>query len=118
MPYQRGEIIEVPFLIPHNNRFENHPMVIISNQEVYESDECYIGVMLTSSRYFDRFTFEITNDLLEKPNNKSFAQARCHLIAYILETHIISNSHQNKMHETAVDRLVDRIMVTALSEDF
>jgi len=37
MAYQRGDLLEVPFLIPHNNKTENHPAIIISNQAVYDN---------------------------------------------------------------------------------
>lgn len=115
MAFQRGDIVEIPFIIPHNNKSENHPAVIISNQDVYDSDNCYICVMLTSSTIIDQFTFEITNDMLLKPQNKVFAQARCHLITYILDKHIIPNSNKNKLKNNVVDRLVEHVLINSLS---
>jgi len=116
MAFERGDIVEVSFLIPHNNRLAPHPAVIISSDEVYEADGCYICVMLTTQNIIDRFSFEITDDMLLKPSNKPFSQARCHLVTYITQSHIIQNNHSNKMKPNAVNRLVDRIAITALSQ--
>jgi hypothetical protein len=115
MAYQRGDIIEVPFQIPHHGKIEKHPAIIISNQDVYDNDECYICVMITSSTHLDQFTFEIEDEMLVSPNNKDFAQARCHLISYILKNHIVNNSKRNRMKSQFVDKLVEYISVTALS---
>jgi len=114
MPFQRGDIIEIPFIIPHNNRAENHPAVIISNEDVYGTDECYICAMMTHSQHRDRFTFVITEDMLVRPGDGQFSQVRCHLITYVLDSHIIRNSNRGKM-KSAVDRLVAHIETSALS---
>ena len=86
MPYQRGDIVEAAFLMPHNNRMENHPVVIISNDDVYDADQCYVGVMMTTQTREDRFTFRITDEMLRNANNQKYAQGRCHLISYFLIT--------------------------------
>ncbi|MDR3694452.1 hypothetical protein [Mucilaginibacter sp.] len=44
MPYQRGDVIELPFLIPGKNKTEVHPAIIISNDMVYEN-EVFISVL-------------------------------------------------------------------------
>ena len=117
MPFQRGDIVWVPFTIPHNNKIEDHPALIISNQHVFDLDECYLSVMLTSSEHVDMFTFQITNSMLQKPESTSFSQARCHLIAYMLDSHIASNHPHNKMKQDYVDRLVQHIVTVALEDN-
>lgn len=49
MPYQRGDIIELPFLIPGKNKTEVHPAIVISNDIVHENEGIYICVMVTHS---------------------------------------------------------------------
>lgn len=116
MAYQRGDIVEVPFQIPHHGRIEKHPAVIISNQAVFDNDECYICAMMTSSKVVDEFTFEIEDEMLTSPNSKEFAQVRCHLIAYVLKGHIVNNSKRNKLKRAYVDQLVEYITVASLLE--
>lgn len=114
MPFERGDIIEIPFNIPPNNRIENHPAVIISNDAVFDTDECYICAMMTHSTHIDRFSFVIDPNMLSKEGDGQFSQVRCHLITYVLESHIIRNSNRNRMRSNAVDRLVQRILATSL----
>src|SRR5882757_8637019 len=119
MPYQRGDIIEVPFLIPHNNRTENHPAVIISNQAVHDNEQIYICVMITHSTINDGFSFSLSSEMFINPNNAPDGKAKSHLIAYVPERHIIRNSSSNKyrMKPLFVDKLVQFITITTLMED-
>jgi hypothetical protein len=113
MPYRRGDIVEVPFIIPDTNRSENHPAIIISNDNVYLGDQIYICAMITHSKHRDMFSFLLENDMLNKPLDDNISQVRCHLITYVLGGHIIPNSHRNKMKPNAVDRLV--VMINTVS---
>ena len=116
MGFQRGDIVEVYFDLPYHNKTETHPAIIISNEEVYHTDEIYICVMMTSSKKKDLFTFEVTQDMLQSKNNKRFSQARCHLVTYVMEKHIVGNYPKNKMKPSAVNRLIARINETALQD--
>ena len=62
----------------------NHPAVVISNDELFMDDDCYLVIMLTSQVYGDRYTCEITNEMLTQSNNKPYSEVRCHLVTYIL----------------------------------
>jgi mRNA-degrading endonuclease toxin of MazEF toxin-antitoxin module len=115
MAFQRGDIIEVPFQVPHSGRIEKHPAVIISNEEVYEQDECYICVMMTTSKRIDLFTFMIEDEMLVSPNNKDFAQARCHLVTNVMKSLVVNNSKRNRMKSDFVNKLVVQIQAVALS---
>ena len=116
MPYQRGDIVEVPFIIPDTNRSENHPAVIISNDNVSAGDGIYICAMITHSVHRDMFSFILENDMLNRPLDDAISQVRCHLITYILESHVIPNPHRNRMRANAVDRLVTRINAVSLED--
>ena len=113
MPFSRGDIIEVNLSMPPEGKVMNHPAVIISNDEVYQDDECYIVVMLTSSAQNDKYSFVIDDYMLKQPNNKDHSEARCHLITYILASHIVGRP-KNKMKEQYVDDLVNHINNCAL----
>ena len=117
MAYQRGDIVEVPFQIPHHGKVEKHPAVILSNQEVFDEDGCYICAMETTSTVQDRFSFIVKEEMLVSPNNKEFAQVRCHLVTYVMKSHIVNNSKRNRMKGDYVDKLVEYISYAALSTD-
>ncbi len=115
MAYQRGDIIEIVFELPYNDNSKPHPVVIISNDDVYEQDGLYIVVMLTHMNNIDKYSFEITSDMLVKKGDGKFAQARCHLITNVKDEDIISNhSGRNSLKLKAVDRLVTHIETVAL----
>jgi len=114
MPYQRGDIIEVNLGMPPGGKVMNHPAVIISNDDVFEDDDCYLVVMLTSQQYGDRYTFELTNDMLSQTNNMPYSEARCHLVTYILPTHIASARSRNKVKRQYVDALVEHMVNCAM----
>lgn len=109
MSFQKGDIIDVFFDLPYSKETKTHPAIIISNEDVYDKDELYVCVMMTSSTETDLFTFAITDDMLVQKNNKDFSQARCHLISYVMEKHIVGRTAKNSMKENALNRLLIRI---------
>jgi mRNA interferase MazF len=117
MKYQRGEVVEIPFIIPEKNKTQNHPAIIISNDEVYDNEGIYICVMVTHSDINDYFAFELDADMFLSPQNMPDGKAKAHLIAYIKENHIVKNSYSKKctMKKVYVDKLVDFITLKALS---
>lgn len=83
--YEQGDIVLVNFPLPDG--FKLHPAVIVSTDEVYETEECYIGIMITSSKIRDNFSFELSNEMLAKPLDQQ-SQVRCQLIALFNENEI------------------------------
>lgn len=116
MPYSRGDIIELPFLIPGKNKLENHPGIIISNQTVYDIEGIYICVMVTHSDLNEEFGFKLSDDMFVNPKKALEGYAKGHLIAYVLKNHLIRNAHRGKMKSTYVDELVDFITDNILLE--
>lgn len=109
MSFKKGDIIDVFFDLPYSKETKTHPAIIISNEDVYDKDELYVCVMMTSSTETDLFTFSITDDMLVQKNNKDFSQARCHLISYVMERHIMGKTPKNTMKENALNRLLIKI---------
>ena len=119
MPYQRGDVIELPFRIPQTSVTKNHPAIIISNQDVYNNEGIYICVMVTHSDLYEIFAFDLSREMFVNSANVPEGKAKAHLIAYDLEKEIIanSNSKKNRMKKVYVDKLVDFISDTVLMED-
>jgi|JI81BgreenRNA_FD_contig_111_240889_length_1169_multi_4_in_0_out_0_1 hypothetical protein len=117
MVFQRGDVVEIPFLL--GKGAQNHPAIILSNEEVYAVDEAYLCVMVTHSKHRDIFAFELTGDMFNQPLGQGeYMEARLHLVTYILKSHITPNTHtgRRRMKQNAVDRLVEHIKVKALSQ--
>jgi mRNA-degrading endonuclease toxin of MazEF toxin-antitoxin module len=114
MAYQRGDIIMVYFDLPYSETSDSHPAVIISNDDVFEQDGLYICVMMTSSKHIDKYSFEVTQEMLVNQNNKDFSQVRCHLITNV-EHDAVKGGKINSMKKNSVDQLVIRISDVTLS---
>jgi len=79
------------FLLPHpfDSRVEEHPFIALSIQEANNYENTFIAVMITSStKYRDDFSFELTDDMFEKPLRKSDCHARMHLLTLCLNEEI------------------------------
>lgn len=83
--HQQGDIVLVNFPLPAGLKL--HPAVIVSNDEVYKTEECYIGIMITSSKIRDNFSLELSNEMLTNPLDQQ-SQVRCQLIALFNENEI------------------------------
>ena len=46
MPYERGDIVEVFFDLPYTTETKTHPAIIISNEDVFNTDSIYICVII------------------------------------------------------------------------
>jgi len=102
--YEQGDIILVNFPLPDG--FKLHPAVIVSNEEVYETEECYVGCMITSSKIRDNFSFELANDMIIKSLDK-ISQVRCQLIALFSESEI--ERKISKLKKESLSKLVKQI---------
>lgn len=120
MALKRGDIVEVYFDFPKVKTTQCHPAIIISNQDVYDADDCYVCVIMTSSKLFvDKFTFEVKNEMLQFENNKDYSQARCHLITVVEEKHLINkNSAKNSLKPNALNKLIAYINEVTISDDY
>lgn len=109
MSHQRGDIVEIIFELPYNESSKPHPVIILSNDDVYQQDGLYICVMITHMKSKDQYTFEIEDKMLLKGGNGVFSQARCHLLTNVSDEDIISNGSRNSMKIDSLERLVTRI---------
>ena len=76
-------------------------------------------MMTSSNNFIDKFTFEITDDMLERPNNKTFSQARCHLITFVFEQHLENkNNAKNTLKPNSVERLIAFINENSFSDNY
>jgi len=87
MKVYQGEIVEVNFLLP-KGEFKPHPVIAISNNDVNQYEDAFIGMMISSTAPNDEFSFLLNNEMLTKPTKKP-CQVRCQLISLIPESQVI-----------------------------
>lgn len=117
MPQQR-EVVEVQFRLPSDGRFEHHPVIVLSNDEINEEEEGFVAVMMTSQEKHkgDEYSFEVDSSMFTKPLNKPFSAVRLHLIGNFLQKDIIRNSNTgNQMKIEPFKRLLMNLNSTTFN---
>jgi len=89
MPFQQRDIVKVKLGIP-NVEEDVHPFLIISCELANSrgNERSYTGVMMTHSPNKDRFTLQVTADMVEGHWDEKWVQIRLHLIVTFTESNI------------------------------
>ena len=69
MKVSQWEIVEVNFQMP-NKRFLPHPALVISNNDLFEDEDFFYAVLMSTKNYFPKYTIEITPEMLTKNSDK------------------------------------------------
>jgi hypothetical protein len=104
MKIEQGEIVEVNFNLPQG--YLPHPVIVLSNNDINEFEQSFIGVMLSLKDYDDEYSYFITDEMLtKKPRDKY--QARGHLISFFQTTEVLSK--HGKMKKEYLKKLIKHI---------
>ena len=107
--YKKGDIIYTYFSLPNQGIIKEHPILIISDEEMFINQEVYIGVMMTHMKIEDEHTFEITDDMLyKKTKDDAFMQVRLHLVTYLQEKDC-NNYPFNSMKPIFIDEIIKEL---------
>ena len=108
MRVQQRDIVELNYELP-NGKFKVHPALIVSNENVLETEDIFYAVMISSNPLNDDFTFELDNAMLTKPlSKKSFV--KCQLLQSYSIDEVISKISNVK--QVYVDKILKRIFET------
>lgn len=88
MKVNQRDIVEVNFQLP-NGKFKAHPALVVSNQNVLDTEDIFYAVMISTKNYNDEFTFELTNTMLTKPLYKN-SYVKCQLLQSYTTNEVIS----------------------------
>lgn len=106
---EQRQIVEVPFNLPQG--VLNHPALVISNNTAIELEEAFIAVMITSQRFDDEFTFELSSGMLESGKlDKLYSEIRSHLISFFRVSDVIRNSQRAKIKKADFARIITHIV--------
>ena len=88
MKVSQRDIVELNFELP-DGKFKVHPALVISNENVLETEDIFYAAMISSNPINDDFTYELDNSMLTKPlAKKSFV--KCQLIQSYTSHEVIS----------------------------
>lgn len=92
------DIVEVPFNLSQG--IKPHPVIVLSNDEAIQEEGSFIGLMMTTDKTEDLYTFEITSEMLTKKLNVPYSQARLHLISFFKVKEVVATSNFQQQTET------------------
>ena len=108
MKVQQRDIVELNYELP-NGKIKIHPVLIISNDNVLETEDIFYAVMISSNPINDDFTFELDNSMLSKPLSKK-SYVKCQLLqSYSIDEVISKISIVKQVH---FDKILKRIFET------
>lgn len=88
MKVLQRDIVELNFELP-DGRFKVHPALVVSNENVLDTEDIFYAVMISSKPFNDDFTFELNDNMLTKPlSKKSFV--KCQLLQSYSISEVIS----------------------------
>ncbi len=102
------DIIEVSFELP-NGKFKTHPALVVSNQNVLDTEDIFYAVMISSKDYNDEFTFALANDMLTKPLSKT-SYVKCQLLQSYTVSEVISKI--SSVEQSYFERIKETIFNT------
>jgi PemK-like, MazF-like toxin of type II toxin-antitoxin system len=120
MKLRQRQIVEVLFRLPPDGKVLNHPCIIISNEDINEEEQAFVGVMITSEKHYkgDNYSFELTPIMLTKPMDKDFSAVRLHLVSLFLKRDIITNRNVgNEIRKSHFERLLSQINSVVFDTD-
>ncbi|MES2519146.1 MAG: hypothetical protein V4585_13610 [Bacteroidota bacterium] len=64
------EIIEANFFFPNEGVFKPHPVLVVSTTELFEEEEIFYGVLMTTKNILPKYTIRIEPTWLTKSSTK------------------------------------------------
>ncbi|MEA5459698.1 type II toxin-antitoxin system PemK/MazF family toxin [Arcicella sp. LKC2W] len=64
------EIIEANFYFPNDGSFKPHPVLVVSTSELFDEEEIFYGVLMTTKNIIPKYTIKIESAWLTKSPNK------------------------------------------------
>jgi len=108
MKVSQRDIVELAFVLP-NGKLKSHPALVISNQNVLDTEDIFYAVMISTKDYNDDFTFELSEEMLTKALVKK-SYVKCHLIQSYSPNEVISKISAIK--PTYFQQILQKIMNT------
>ena len=108
MKYEQKDIVEINFLFP-DGTFKVHPALIVSNNQLQETEGIIYLCMISSKSYNPQYCYELQDNMLTKPmSKKSFV--KCQLIVGNIERDVIRKI--GRIKEPYFGEIVEKIKET------
>jgi hypothetical protein len=107
MKINQRDIINVDFLFP-DGKSKNHYAIVVSNNELTETEGFVYLVLISSKDYHSEYYFELTDDMIMnfKLSKKSFV--KCHILMATIDS--IHYDKKGTIKKEPFKEIVDKII--------
>ena len=90
MNIRQRDIVEIAFYTGRTP--ETHPAIVVSVDEIFETEGFFYAIVRSTKNTYTEFTFEITPDMINYPRNQRVGFAVCHMIQLFYPQDVISRT--------------------------
>jgi len=90
MNIRQRDIVEIAFYT--GRKPETHPAIVVSTDEIFESEGFFYAVLLSTKNHYPDFTFEITPEMINNPRNQRVGFAVCHMVQLFYPENVITRT--------------------------
>ncbi|MEN0056452.1 MAG: type II toxin-antitoxin system PemK/MazF family toxin [Mucilaginibacter sp.] len=90
MNIHQRDIVEIAFHT--GNKPEAHPALVVSVDDIYESEGFFYAILLSTKNIFPEFTFEIKPEMINNPRNQRAGFAVCHMVQQFYPEDVITRT--------------------------
>jgi len=102
MTLRQRDIVEIAFYTGRTP--QTHPALIVSSDEIFETEGFFYAILLSSKNIYPDFTFEVTPLMINHPHNQRIGFAVCHMLQQFYPEDIVSRTGSS-LKETRFKRL-------------
>jgi hypothetical protein len=90
MNIRQRDIVEIAFYTGRTP--ETHPAIVVSVDEIFETEGFFYAILLSTKNTYPEFTLEITPDMINNPRNQRAGFAVCHMIQLFYPQDVITRT--------------------------
>ena len=111
--YQR-DIVEIAFYT--GNKPEAHPAIVVSVDEIFESEGFFYAVLLSTKNIYPDFTFEVIPAMINSPRNQRNGFAVCHMVQQFYIEDVVTRTGSSVKIGTFI-KLIDKVKEVIFGAD-
>ena len=98
MTIHQRDIVEIAFYTGRTP--QTHPALIVSTDEIFETEGFFYVILLSTKNIYPEFTMEITPSMINSPRNQRNGYAVCHKVQQFYPEDVITRTGSSLKMET------------------
>jgi len=107
MKIKQRDIVNVEFIFP-DGKAKQHYAIVVSNNELIESEGFVYLVLITSKDYNSDYYYELSNEMIMNFSFPKKSYVKCHILMTTME--YIVSVPLGQIKKTAFDAIINKII--------